>query len=46
MLGLVDDHFKSLPCYLSNVVFPETVVDELKEDVSQLKLPKSYTPRL
>jgi hypothetical protein len=24
----------------------DTVVDELREDVSQLKLPKSYTPRI
>lgn len=24
----------------------DTIVDELKEDVSQLKLPKSYTPRI
>lgn len=26
--------------------FSDTIVDELKEDVSQLKLPKSYTPRI
>lgn len=28
------------------VSFPDTTVDELKDDVSQLKLPKSYTPRI